>query len=183
VPIRYHINLAVLVPDASVDDLDRRWCLRALSEWTMSLVTSGGGGAMAAIVEIAERFFDACETGQGWQECQQYCHEGATFSAQAAALEGVDSLQAYTEWMKGLFTPLPDGRAEVISFAVDEARNKVLAYGVFHGSHTGEGGPVAPTGKSAAADYVYDMAFEGDKIRHMTKIWNDGVTMHQLGWV
>jgi predicted ester cyclase len=138
---------------------------------------------MAAIVEIAERFFDACETGQGWQKCQQYCHEGATFSAQAAALEGVDSLQAYTEWMKGLLTPLPDGQAEVRSFAVDEARNKVLAYGVFHGSHTGEGGPVAPTGKSAAADYVYDMAFEGDKIRHMTKIWNDGATMQQLGWV
>jgi hypothetical protein len=82
---------------------------------------------MTTIKEIAERFFDACETGQGWQECQQYCHEGATFSAQAAALEGVDSLQAYTEWMKGLFAPLPDGRAEVSSFAVDEERNKVLA--------------------------------------------------------
>jgi len=137
---------------------------------------------MAANVEIAKQFFDACGTGQGWQECQQYCHDGATFSAQAAALEGVDSLRAYTEWMKGLLTPLPDGQAEVRSFAVDEARNKVLAYGVFHGSHTGEGGPVAPTGKSAAADYVYDMAFEGGKIRHMTKIWNDGATMQQLGW-
>ena len=79
---------------------------------------------MTAIVEIAERFFDACETGQGWQECQQYCHQGATFSAQAAALEGVDSLQVYTEWMKGLLTPLPDGRAEVRSFALDEARTK-----------------------------------------------------------
>ena len=22
----------------------------------------------------------------------------------------------------------------------------------------------------------------GDKIRHMTKIWNDGHTMRQLGW-
>ncbi len=95
---------------------------------------------MAAIVETAERFFEACETGQGWGECQQYCHPDATFSAQAAALEGVDSLQAYTEWMKGLLTPLPDGRAEVRSFAVDEARSKVSAYGVFHGTHTGEGG-------------------------------------------
>ena len=39
-----------------------------------------------------------------------------------------------------------------------------------------------PTGKSAAADYVYVMDFDGDKIRHMTKIWNDGYTMRQLGW-
>ena len=50
---------------------------------------------MAIIEAIAERFFEACETGQGWQECQQYCHEGATFSAQDAALEGVDSLEAH----------------------------------------------------------------------------------------
>jgi hypothetical protein len=26
------------------------------------------------------------------------------------------------------------------------------------------------------------MDFDGDKIRHMTKIWNDGITMRQLGW-
>ena len=39
-----------------------------------------------------------------------------------------------------------------------------------------------PTGQSAAADYVYVMDFDGDKIRHMTKIWNDGITLRQLGW-
>ena len=37
-------------------------------------------------------------------------------------------------------------------------------------------------GKTAAADYVYVMDFDGDKIRHMTKIWNDGMTMRELGW-
>jgi predicted ester cyclase len=138
---------------------------------------------VASMAETAERFFQACETGQGWAECQQYCQPDATFSAQAAALEGIGSLDAYTEWMKGLLTPLPDGRAEVRSFAVDEARNKVSVYGVFYGTHSGDGGPVPPTGKSAAADYVYDIAFDGDKIRHLTKIWNDGATMQQLGWV
>jgi len=30
-------------------------------------------------------------------------------------------------------------------------------------------------------DYVYVMEFDGDRIRHMTKIWNDGVSMTQLG--
>ena len=84
--------------------------------------------------------------------------------------------------MKNLLTPLPDGIAEVKSFAVDETRNNVAVYGVFRGTHTGDGGPVAPTGKSAAADYVYVMDFDGDKIRHMTKIWNDGYTLRQLGW-
>ena len=95
----------------------------------------------------------------------------------------VDTLQAYTDWMKGLLIPVPDGRYEVRSFAVDEERNNVAAYGVFRGTHTGEGGPVPPTGKQVEADYVYVMQFEGDKIRHMTKIWNDGISLNQLGWV
>jgi hypothetical protein len=33
------------------------------------------------------------------------------------------------------------------------------------------------------ADYVYIMEFEGDRIRHMTKVWNDGVSLNQLGWM
>jgi predicted ester cyclase len=138
---------------------------------------------MSAIKERAELFFDACETGKGWEACQAYCHPDATFSAQAGALADVKTVEAYTEWMKGLFTPVPNGRYELRSFAVDEARNNVSAFAVFHGTHTGEGGPVPPTGKSVSADYVYVMEFDGDRIRHMTKIWNDAVSLGQLGWM
>lgn len=137
---------------------------------------------MSSIKETAEKFFDNCETGGGWESCQQYCHPEASFSAQAAALADVSTLQAYTEWMKGLLTPVPDGRYELHSFAVDEDRNNVTAYAVFRGTHTEEGGPVPPTGKQVEADYVYVMEFEADKIRHMTKIWNDGISLQQLGW-
>ena len=138
---------------------------------------------MSSIKEEAKQFFDACDTGKGWEACRQYCHPQATFSAQADALAGVDTLEAYTEWMKGLLTPVPDGRCEVRSFAVDEDRNNVSAYGVFRGTHTGEGGPVPPTGKRVETDYVYIMEFEGDRIRHVTKIWNDGFCLKQLGWM
>ena len=138
---------------------------------------------MDSIKDTATKFFDACESGQGWVGCQQYCQPGATFSAQADALTGVESLQAYTEWMKGLFTPAPDASYEVRAFAVDEARHSVMAYAVFRATHTGDGGPVPPTGKRVESDYVYVMAFEGDKIRHVTKIWNDGHSLRQLGWM
>ena len=137
---------------------------------------------MSSMKETAERFFEACETGKGWDECQQFCHDGATFSAQADALAGVSMVEGYTDWMKGLLTTVPDGSYEVRSFAVDEERQNVAAYGVFRGTHTGEGGPVPPTGKQIEADYVYVMKFDGDKIRHMTKIWNDGFSLKQLGW-
>ena len=137
---------------------------------------------MSDIKNTAACFFDACETGTGWEVCQKYCHPDATFGAQAGALQNVRTLEAYTEWMKGLFTPVPDGSYELRSFAVDTDRNNVAAYGVFRGTHTGQGGPVPPTGKRVEADYVYVMQFDGDRIRHMTKIWNDGVSMKQLGW-
>ncbi len=132
--------------------------------------------------ETAMKFFEACETGKGWDACKAWCHEGATFSCQADALADTTTLEGYTEWMKGLLTPIPDGRYELKAFAADEGRGAVLAFGVFHGTHTGEGGPTPATGKALAADYVYSMAFDGDKIRHMTKIWNDGHSLKQLGW-
>ena len=58
----------------------------------------------------------------------------------------------------------------------------LAAYGVFHGTHTGPGGPVPPTGRRASTDYVYVMQFEGDKIVHMTKIWHAGLALKELGW-
>jgi predicted ester cyclase len=137
---------------------------------------------MAAIKDIAREFFHACETGQGWEECRKHCHENASFSAQAGTLAGVETLEAYTDWMKGLFTLCPDARYEIRSFAVDADRNNVAAYGIFSGTHTGEGGPVRPTRKRVEADYVYVMEFADGKIRHMTKIWNDGFSLKQLGW-
>ena len=94
---------------------------------------------MNSIKETAERFFDACETGKGWDACQQYCETDASFSAQAVALEDIDTLQAYTDWMRGLLMPVPDGRYELRSFAVDEGRHNVTAYAVFRGTHTAEG--------------------------------------------
>jgi predicted ester cyclase len=137
---------------------------------------------MTSIMEVAEKFFEACETGQGWDTCKEFCAPDATFSAQAEPLAGIHDLRGYTEWMKGLLTFIPDGHYEVKSFATDEQRQNVCAYGIFSGTHTGEGGPCPPTGKGTKADYVYVMEFDGDKIRHMTKIWNSGHTVKELGW-
>ncbi len=132
--------------------------------------------------ETAMTFFGACETGKGWEVCKEWCTDGATFSCQADALAETTTLEGYVEWMKGLLTPVPDGRYELKGFAADEGRGSVLAFSVFHGTQTGEGGPVPPTGKTIASAYVYAMEFDGDKLRHMTKIWNDAHGLKQLGW-
>ena len=138
---------------------------------------------MADITDTAKHFFAACETGLGWGICEQYCTPDASFSAQSEPLADIVTLKAYTEWMKGLLKFMPDGSYEVKSFATDNDRKNVSAYGVFHATHTGEGGPVPPTGKKTATDYVYVMQFTGDKITHMTKIWNAPWAMKELGWM
>jgi len=137
---------------------------------------------MSNISNQAKLFFEACETGKGWAGCKSYCHPKASFSSQTTALAGIDSLEGYCDWMKNLFTPVPDGHYELRFFAADESRNTVVAYAVFHGTQTGPGGPGEPTGKSVAADYVYAMNFDGDRIIAMTKIWNDTISLQQLGW-
>jgi predicted ester cyclase len=138
---------------------------------------------MPTITDIARQFFDACETGKGWAECKTWCTPDATFRAQAEPLATVRTLEDYTDWMKGLLGFMPDGQYEVKSFATDDERRNVCAYGVFTATHTGEGGPCPPTGRSTTTDYVYVMEFAGDRIRHMTKIWHAGLAMKDLGWI
>lgn len=138
---------------------------------------------MTDMLQSAKAFFDACETGKGWTGCKGYCADGASFSAQSGALAEITTLEGYCDWMAGLLGILPDGRYELKGFGWDDERSVAVAFAVFHGTHTGDGGPVPATGKSTASDYVYyiDMNADG-KVSHMTKIWNDGVALQQLGW-
>jgi predicted ester cyclase len=137
---------------------------------------------MSNILGPARQFFDACEAGKGWNACSTFCNPGATFSSQTTVLSEVSTLEEYCEWMKGMMTPVPDGNYELKFFAADEADKSVAAVAVFHGTQTGEGGPVPPTGNTIAADYVYYMEFDGERISHMTKVWNDTISLQQLGW-
>jgi steroid delta-isomerase-like uncharacterized protein len=136
-----------------------------------------------SVAETAWAFFDACERGRGWEECRAYCQPNATFAAQAEPLADMQTLQEYTDWMKGMLVLIPDGSYTVKSFATDRERNNVCVCAVYTGTHTGEGGPVPPTGKSISSDYVYMMEFDDGRISHMTKIWNDGWAVRQLGWI
>jgi predicted ester cyclase len=137
---------------------------------------------MTKIDQTAKAFFEAVETGKGWDGCKAYCNPGATFSCQADALADVRTIQAYAEWMKGLFGPIPDGGYTIKAWGVDTERKAVVAAAVYTGTQTGQGGPVPPTGKRVEADYTYVMQFDGDKIGHMTKIWNADFSLRQLGW-
>lgn len=135
-----------------------------------------------SITETARAFFEACETGKGWEACSQWCTADASFASQAEPIADMKALEAYCGWMQWLLGPLPDGRYELHAFATDAERETVCAFATFHGTHTAAGGPGEPTGKSTATDYVYAMRFTDGKISHMTKIWNAGWAVRDLGW-
>jgi hypothetical protein len=81
----------------------------------------------ASFTENALAFFDAVETGKGWEACSAYCDRDATFEAQADALADVHTLRDYAEWMKGMLAVLPDARYELKSFAVDAEHQNIAA--------------------------------------------------------
>lgn len=138
---------------------------------------------MTGITDTAKAFFEACETGKGWEGCAAYCTPDATFRAQSEPLAEIRTLKDYAEWMKGILTVLTDGHYTLKAFATDAARNSVVAYAVFHGTHLA-GGPMPPTGKTTNTDYVYAMEFDEPtgKIAHMAKIWHSGLALKELGW-
>ena len=79
------------------------------------------------MTETAREFFEACETGRGWVGCAPYCHDNATFSCQADALAEIATLAGYSDWMRDLFTPVPDGHYELKSFSTDEDRSDTFS--------------------------------------------------------
>ena len=137
---------------------------------------------MARITDIAQQFFDALESGKGWEMCQIYCTPDASFATQSERMGNFSTLRDYATACARFLQICPNAHYIVKSFATDEERNNVCAYAVITATHSEEGGPCPPTGKTTTTDYVYCMDFVDDKIRHMTKIWNPGWAMKELGW-
>ena len=48
---------------------------------------------MSTSLESAKQFFEACETGKGWEACKAFCHPEATFSSQTAVLSDLSTLE------------------------------------------------------------------------------------------
>ena len=85
-------------------------------------------------------------------------------------------------WVHWVLYDLPPGTAGLPEAVAPGKLPPGTRQGKNDWGKTGWGGPCPPTGKGTNTDYVYVMEFEGDKIRHMTKIWNSGWALRELGW-
>ena len=134
--------------------------------------------------ENANKFFEACEASKGWAGCQQYVMDGAPFVAQAEPLVDIKTVEAYCDWMGGFGTVTAPGATYDLHVACfDESTRTAVFFATFHAKHTGEGGPVPPTNKETHTDYVYFLTMNDDsKVASMTKVWNSGWAIRELGW-
>ena len=135
--------------------------------------------------ENAKKFFIACEAPEGWDGCKPFVADGATFRAQSEPLTGIDSIQAYCDWMAGIGkVTAPGATYDLHTAAFDEATSTAIFFGTYHARHTGEGGPVPPTHKETHTDYVYVLTMNDEnKVSSMVKIWNAPWAMKELGWM
>jgi hypothetical protein len=132
----------------------------------------------------ATKFFHACESLEGWDACKQYVAPDAAFAAQSEPLVDVGTVQAYVDWLTGFGTTLTPGCSyDLHASAYDSASRTALFFATFTATHTGEGGPVPPTGKTTRTEYVYALTMDGDdKVAGMRKVWNAPWALKELGW-
>ena len=119
------------------------------------------------MMEIAKKFFETCESGKGWEGCAKYCNKEASFAAQNKALETIDTLEGYTDWMRTFLEQVSDTSSDIKGFATDESRGLVMVFGGLNGTPIG-----GSKEKRFSTDFVYAIEFEGGKIEHVTKIWH-----------
>ena len=135
--------------------------------------------------ETATDFFHACETLKGWEGCKQYVAPGAVFSAQCEPLVDIDTVEGYADWMAALGSgALPGCSYDLHSSSYDESTRTAIFFATFHGTHTGDAGPVPPTNQQTNSHYVYVLTLdENDLISSMVKVWNAPWALGELGWV
>lgn len=137
-----------------------------------------------AAYENAKAFFVACETAQGWAGCEPYVAAGATFEAQSEPLIDVNTVRDYCEWMAAFGNnTAPGSTYDLHASSYDADTHTALFFATYHARHTGDGGPVPPTGKETHSHYVYALTMDSDdRVEKMVKIWNAPWAMRELGW-
>lgn len=135
--------------------------------------------------ENAKRFFDACEAPLGWAGCKEFVVADAPFEAQSEPLAEIDTVEGYCDWMAVFGGAIAPGATyELHTSSYDEESRTAVFFATYHAIHTGEGGPVPPTGKETYSHYVYCLTMsEDDRVASMVKVWNAPWALRDLGWI
>ena len=96
-----------------------------------------------------------------------------------AALEQYVADEGLKEHGRFFQSAFPSYRIEPIEMVAEG--NKLALYATFHGTHSGPGMPLAPTGKTVAVPFVMIYIVEGDQIVGHQFVADQLELMRQLG--
>lgn len=131
----------------------------------------------------------ACDSGQGWEACQDVCVPGATFSCQNDTLGDITSVEDYANFIAFFGTACPNARWTTHDVSWDGTVHTAFFHCTYHVTHTVSVpglGPVQPTLKSSDSNYGYVIKTDPErdgKIVHIQKLWNDTWMLRDLGWL
>lgn len=132
----------------------------------------------------AKKIMDVIDAIKPWDEIADLVVEDCPFVCQADALKDVTTLKGWYDWMVNFDANIAPGCKPKVHNIAWDADNKVaLLFATYLATHSGDGGPVPATNKSTKTHYVYvcEMNSE-DKCSRLTKVWNDGYCLKELGW-
>jgi hypothetical protein len=132
----------------------------------------------------AKKIMDVIDHVKPWADIAELVVEDCPFLCQADALKGVTTVKAWYDWMVNFETNIAPGCKPIVHQVAWDAENKAaLLNATFLATHSGDGGPLPATNKSTKTDYVYicKMNNEG-KCVSLTKVWNDGYCLQEMGW-
>jgi hypothetical protein len=107
------------------------------------------------------------------------------FEAQSEPLIDITSVKDYCQWMAGFGNiTAPGATYDLHAANYDEQTRTAMFFATYNAKHTGDGGPVPPTGKETHSHYVYALTMNADdKVEKMIKIWNAPWALKELGWL
>jgi len=143
-----------------------------------------GNSESKVALQNATVVMEALDTGGAFDEIAHLVATDAPFMCQADALKDISTVEGYLEWTTGFATGIAPGCSyKIHCTSCDEDTRMVSSFRTFTAKHTGEGGPVPATNKETNTDYCYIVKMDKEnKVESLTKVWNDGNALRDLGW-
>ena len=131
----------------------------------------------------------ACDSGGGWAACKDMCVPDATFSCQSDTMGKFKTIQEYTDFMAAFGQACPNPTWTTDASSWDGVTHTATFFCTYYCTHTvsvNGVGPSTPTQRSAVSNYCCMVKTDpdrGNRIVHITKVWNDIWMLKELGWI
>src|SRR3954451_1492653 len=112
--------------------------------------------------ENAQKFFAACEAGEGWAGCKQNVADDAPFVAQSQPLAEIVTVEGYSDWMAGVVSVTPGFTYKLHASCYDEENSTAIFFATYRIEHTGEEEPVSTHKETNSYYYVYVLTMNQD---------------------